>query len=130
MHVFPGAVKTNIARDMKGFMGLVVGGVFNVLGRWTFIAPEEVGERHLFFATSSMYESREGKEGPQGLQRIEGIEVARGTDGKVGSGVYSIQQNCESAGPEVEKLLARFRKDGLVEQVWAHTEGEYKRILG
>jgi NAD(P)-dependent dehydrogenase (short-subunit alcohol dehydrogenase family) len=123
LHIFPGAVKTNIARDMKGFMGLVVSGVFNFVGK--YVEPEEVGERHLFFATSAMYESSEEKE--NGILG-EGVSIARGTDGIVGSGVYSVQQNCESADVEVEKLLARFRKEGLVEKVWEHTEAEFKRI--
>lgn len=128
VHVFPGAVKSNIGRDVKGLVGLILTGVFSVLGRWIYVKPEEVGERHLFCATSSMYAPEDGE--GVGLKLVDGLKVAKGTNGKVGSGVYSTQQDCESAGPEVDKLLAGLRKEGLVEKVWAHTEGEYKRILG
>jgi hypothetical protein len=128
MHVFPGAVKTNIGRDMKGLIFFVLSGVFSVLSRWVCVKPEEVGERHLFCATSSMYAPEDGEE--VGLKLVDGVKAAKETNGKVGSGVYSTQQDCESAGPEVDRLLAGFRKEGLVEKVWAHTEDEYERILG
>ena len=128
IHGFPGAVKSNIARDLKGFPYLMITGVYKVVGRWVYIPEEEVGERHLFLATSSKYASL--KVEADGLELLNSVQVARGTDGNVGSGVYSIQQNCESAVPEVEKLLAGFRKEGIVEKVWAHTEAEFKRITG
>jgi hypothetical protein len=128
IHGFPGAVRSNIARDLKGVAYLMITGVYKVIGRWVFIPEEEVGERHLFLATSAMYKARDGA--ADGVKLGEGVSIARGVDGKVGSGVYSIQQNCESAVPEVEKLLAGFKKEGLVEKVWEHTEGEFKRITG
>ena len=56
--------------------------------------------------------------------------VARGTNGKIGSGVYSVDAQGESAGPEVEKLLANLRKEGLEEKVWKHIEDEFWRITG
>ena len=59
-----------------------------------------------------------------------GVQVARGTNGKSGSGVYSIDWDGESAGPKVEELLAKCRKEGVVEKVWEHTEEEYRRITG
>lgn len=126
IHGFPGAVKSNIARDLKGLPYLMITGVYKVIGRWVNVPVEECGERHLFLATSAKYASRRGE--ADGLALGEGVSVVRGTDGKVGSGVYSIQQNCESAVLEVETLLAGFRKEGLVEKVWKHTESEFKRI--
>jgi hypothetical protein len=121
-------VKSNIARYLKRVPYLMITGVYKVIGRWVYIPEEEVGERHLFLATSSKYPSL--KMEADGLKLVDGVQVARGIDGNVGSSVYSIRQNCESAAPEVEKLLAGLRKEGLVEKVWAHTEAEFKRITG
>jgi hypothetical protein len=125
LHVFPGAVKTNLGRTMGKVMGLIMSGVFNLMLTW--VEPEEVGERHLFFMTSGMYAPARGEAiGVMG----EGVERTKGTTGVVGSGVYSVQQNCESAEVKVENLLAEFRREGLVEKVWQHTESEFKRITG
>ena len=125
LHVFPGAVKTNIARDMKGLTGLILGGLFSITA--TYVKPEEVGERHLLYMTSGMYAPKEGD--AAGVM-VKGIEKARGTDGKVGSGVYSVQQDNESADVKVETLMAGLRDEGLMEKVWNHTESEFKRIVG
>ena len=48
----------------------------------------------------------------------------------MGSGVYSVTLAGESSGTKVEDLLARFRRDGLVETFWKHTEDEFRRITG
>lgn len=56
--------------------------------------------------------------------------IAIGTNGESGSGVYSVDLAGESSGPKVRELLAKFRKDGVVEQYWEHTEREFKRITG
>ena len=58
------------------------------------------------------------------------VAVARGTNGKSGSGVYSVDLDGENSGPKVEKLLADFRKEGLVEKFWKHTTEEFRRITG
>lgn len=58
------------------------------------------------------------------------VAVARGTDGKIGSGVYSVDLDGESSGFKVEELLAKFRKEGVVGKFWKHTEEEFKRITG
>ena len=125
LHVFPGAVKTNIGKTIPGLMGFVMRGAFGFMSN--LVDPEEVGERHLFYMTSGMYAPKKGD--ATGLI-IEGVRKTRGTDGETGSGVYSVQQNNESAEPEVEKLLRGMRRDLLVEKIWQHTEGEFKRILG
>lgn len=58
------------------------------------------------------------------------VTTARGTDGKPGSGVYSISNKCEVASPKVEELLATFRKDGTAEKVWDYFAADFKRITG
>ena len=37
-------------------------------------------------------------------------------------------ENGDSAGPKVEELLARFRKERMREKVWEHVIEEFKRI--
>lgn len=134
VHDFPGPVKSEIADDMKGVLAAVIRGLFSAFGRWIYIPNEECGERHLFLATSARYASRstgeKGKGSGDGVQLEDGVGVARGTDGNLGSGVYSVGSDGESATPKVEKLLAALRKDGMVEKVWEHSLGEFKRITG
>jgi hypothetical protein len=128
VHDFPGPVKSGIGRGATGAVMFIMKAVFTVLGPLFYIPNEESGERHLFFATSAMYPAGTGGEKAPGVPG--GVAVARGTNGEIGGGVYSINQNGESAGPKVEELLAKMRKEGVVEKLWKHTEGEYKRITG
>ena len=44
--------------------------------------------------------------------------------------MYSVDLEGESSGPKVQELLANFRKDGVVEKFWKHTEEEFRRITG
>jgi hypothetical protein len=56
--------------------------------------------------------------------------VSVGTNGKSGSGVYSINYDGEPPGPKVLRNLAKMRSEGMVEIVWKHTEDEFNRIFG
>ena len=58
------------------------------------------------------------------------MAVARGTNEEIGSGVYSVDLEGESSGPKVVELLANFRKEGVGENFWKHTEEEFRRITG
>lgn len=91
----------------------------------------ECGERQLFLATSARYgPARTSGETASGVQLVDGVAVARGTNGESGSGVYSVDSKGESSGPKVEQLLAKFREEGMVEQVMKNADDEYKRITG
>jgi len=116
VHVYPGTVKTPLLNYMSEEQrsGL------------TFVPLEECGERHLFLVTSARFPAKEG--GCDGVKIGEGEEVAVGTDGERGSGMYSVGPDCESASIEVRELLAGLRDKGLVDEVWQHTEEEFKRI--
>jgi len=130
IHAFPGPVKSGIARGTTGAVWFVIKAVFKVVGPLVYIPNQESGERHLFLATSARYPPGTGEDAAAGVPLAGEVAVARGTSGKVGSGVYSIDWDGESAGPKVEVLLAKFRKEGLVEKVWEHTEEEFRRITG
>ncbi len=58
-----------------------------------------------------MWGGDEGEGAPLG----DGLEVAGGTDGQSGSGMYSIGADGESAGIKVERLLAKLRDQGMGE---------------
>ena len=104
--------------------------VYAIIGPMVFIPNEESGERHLFVATSARYPASTGNDTAPGVPLVEGLTVARGTDGVTGSGMYSIDQNGESAGPHVEELLAKFRDEGMAGKVWDHIQEEFMRITG
>ncbi len=119
---------TNLGNDVKSAWMKVLMGVFRLLGPLVAIPFDEAGERQLFFATSARFAPRDGV--VVGVPLVEGVEVARGTDGKGGSGVYSISEDGESAGEGVERLLKGYREDGTLEKVWEGTEKEFTRICG
>ncbi|CAP80523.1 hypothetical protein E8E15_010843 [Penicillium rubens] len=129
---YPGAVKTGIGRESNTLMVWIMTMVLMIIGPLIYIPIRESGERHLFFATSAKYPPRvrldAAVEDSAGVPLSEGVEVATGTDGKVGSGVYSIHWSGEHAGPKVVKLLAGLREEGMAENVWQHTIGEFDRI--
>ena len=87
---------------------------------------EECGERHLYLVTSARYPPREAES--TAVRLGDSVEVAIGSNGEVGSGVYSVGSDCESASSEVRELLAGLREKGMVEDVWRHTELEFERI--
>ena len=76
------------------------------------------------------YPAHSDKDGASGVPLKGDVVVATGTDGDKGSGVYSVDLEGESSGSKVLDLLAGFRKEGLVERFWEHTEGEFRRIAG
>lgn len=128
IHNFPGAVKSGIARGTKGIFFGVIKLFLNVVGPLIFMPTVDAGERHVYLCTSAKYPAAKDTETTAGVPLANGLTVARGTDGKVGSGVYSIDVAGESAKPEIEQVLAQLRNEGAVERVWKNIEGEFSRI--
>ncbi|VTT69960.1 unnamed protein product [Fusarium fujikuroi] len=127
IHNFPGSVDTNLVRSGDGFMMQVMKYWFKVsmTVRRQWLPKEECGERHAWLCLTGRYPDKEGSE-----NGIKEGEVAVGTDGKRGSGVYSVDWDGESASGEVVKLLDGFKEEGLVEKVWKDQEKEFIRITG
>lgn len=135
IHAFPGSVKTNLIRGDEGPVMQVMKYVFKVTGflrSSSFTPLEEVGERHTFYCTSARFPPRigGGDQGTSGIALPSGVSVARGVDGEVGSGVYSVDTYGETADAAVEKLLANHERSGAAERMWAYTESEWKRVTG
>jgi hypothetical protein len=116
VHDYPGSVNTGLYRGMKG----------PPFDPQVSVPIEECGERHLYLATSARYPPREGES--TAVRLGDSVEVAMGSTGEVGTGVYSVGPDCESASSEARELLTGLREKGMVEEVWQHTELEFKRI--
>lgn len=130
IHSFPGPVRSGIARGTEGAIMFIVKAVFKVLGPMVYMPTVEAGERHVFLATSAKYPAGTNGDAASGVPLAGGVTVARGTNSGIGSGIYSVDSQGESAEPKVEELLAQFRKEGMIEKVWKHIEDEFKRITG
>lgn len=127
VHNFPGSVETDLIRPESGLMMQPLRWVFKIMFWGRFLSHDECGERHAYLCVSGMYPSK-GGDGGVGLD--EGLSVARGTDGRMGSGMYSIDGVGESASEAAIKVLQKHRGDGLVDKVWEHLGSEFKRITG
>ena len=121
VHNFPGAVESGIARGSIGGLMRVLKTIYAVLGPLVHIPLVEAGDRHLFLCTSARF-SNGSDDATAGVPLVDGLVLARGTDGQIGSGVYSIGANGESATPKVEKLLVQLRSQGMVKRVWENIE--------
>jgi hypothetical protein len=131
IHTVPGVVKGGIMRDAEGGFGLTaVIALSNLLMPMIQTPPKECGERHLFVATSAMYAPSGGAAVPVGVPLDGTLAVARGSNGEMGSGMYSVDNKGESAGPKVEKLLAEFRDNGTANRVWHYISMDFERITG
>ena len=128
MHDFPGAVKTSLFDRIEGILGVVMRAYIYLLGRWICVPIEESGERHLYLATSARYPP--ASDSGSGVPLGDGVDIACGTTGEVGSGVYSVGWDGASASPTVQKLSAGYRDNGIVEKIRRHTESEFEGITG
>ncbi|OKL63756.1 hypothetical protein UA08_00734 [Talaromyces atroroseus] len=128
VHDFPGHVRSNFGREMKGVLK-ALGKVYQVVSPLFSTPGEEVGERHLFYSTSNRYPAR--SRNPNVVVPLPiGVPVAKGFDGKLGSGVYSVDGGGDECGPSVVALLGDLCQKGTVEEVWKDVAGEFIRITG
>ncbi|KAF3771159.1 putative short-chain dehydrogenases/reductase [Cryphonectria parasitica EP155] len=129
VHDFPGAVKTAFGKDAKGRMA-VVRNIFNFIGHFVikYLPPETSGALQIYNATSSRFPPARG--GADGVPLSKGVKVARGIDGKLGSGVYSVNENCDDVSLEIDRHIAKAKADGAEESLWAHLTGEIQQHTG
>lgn len=129
VHDFPGTVNTSLFSRMEGVLGVVMRAYVYFMAPWICVPIEESGERHLYLATSAKFPpASAGSDGGSGVPLGDGVDTARGTTGEVGSGVYSVGWDGASASPTVEKLLAGYRGEGMVEEIGRHAESEFKQV--
>ncbi|KAJ9156210.1 putative Short-chain dehydrogenases/reductase [Pleurostoma richardsiae] len=130
VHDAPGVVKGGISRDAQGIRMAITLAISSLLRPLIETPPAECGQYHLFFATSARFTPREGAVDATGVPLEEGLDVAKGSDGQAGSGIYTIDNRGESAPPKVYQLLAEMRENGTAEKVWDYVSADFKRITG
>ncbi|OJJ42452.1 hypothetical protein ASPZODRAFT_170125 [Penicilliopsis zonata CBS 506.65] len=128
VHTVPGVVRGGITRDAES-NGLLIA-VFNLLMPFVATPAAECGERHVFLATSAVYPPSQGAGKGAGVVYPENSSPCRGSDGKAGSGMYTVDNKGEASPAKVERLLAGFRADGTATKVWEYIEADMKRITG
>ncbi|KAL4770690.1 hypothetical protein BDW60DRAFT_223786 [Aspergillus nidulans var. acristatus] len=121
VHSYPGTVDTPLTRRVMSSTGAAP---------MDWMNPTESGERHLYLLTSSRYP---GRNEDAGLAQLNGDgvsdpDVIRGTDGKLGSGVYAVGLDGECVSMETLGFLDTLRKREMVDLAWEHTVGEFERI--
>ncbi|KAI8628217.1 NAD(P)-binding protein [Xylariaceae sp. FL1651] len=119
IHNYPGTVRTRLLDYLPE----------DVLRTLVYMPVEESGERQLYMATSGRFPPATGMDAV-GVPLGEGLDLALGTTGRAGSGMYSVGSDCDSAPPAVRELLADMREKGLLQEVGRHTESEFRRIIG
>ncbi|KAL2173719.1 uncharacterized protein P884DRAFT_280723 [Thermothelomyces heterothallicus CBS 202.75] len=149
VHSSPGCVRTHLGREVRAAsaLGLVQVVLNKVVGPMVAVAPDEAGERQLYLATSGRFPparcggrarysggsgsggSGSGTAGVE-LREGDGVAVARGTDARVGSGVYSVDSEGEPQGVKAGETMRRLREADLVRRLWLHTVGEFVRVTG
>jgi hypothetical protein len=131
IHNAPGAVNTQLFNRISGIVGWAMRAYLWVVGWWVWLPIEECGERHCYLVTSGRFPpAKGGSECGASVELEAGDGVAKGTTGLVGSGVYSVGWDGESASAAVEKLLAGYRDEGTAEDILGHLESEFNRITG
>ncbi len=130
VHNYPGPVKTNFGKDVKGPAAAVGRGLFNLLGNiiFDYLSPAECGARQLYAATSARFAPATGY--AVGVPLPMHISKARGTDGRPGSGSYTINFDAENVSLDVDKHLAKAKADGAEDRLWTHILEEIKQARG
>ncbi len=144
VHSFPGFVRTSHGRNVRAASSSSVGllkAVMKVVGPIVAVPVAEAGERQLFFATSARFPARyvygAGMDvadtagvAPAPPAAVGGGVVAKGTDARIGSGVYSVNFDGEAQAEKVEDAVQMLRDEDLVRRLWLHTVGEFVRVTG
>ena len=129
VHVFPGVVVTNgygiLAEDFPAPLRWMFMQAALPVMKMVTTSLEEAGQRHLFHATSARYPPQEREQ--MGKQLPDGVLVAKGADGKEGSGCYLLGPDGETVGDG--KLLAEYRTREMGKKIWEHTLGVFERVV-
>jgi len=130
VHNFPGVIKSGITRGTSGVVLTALKAVVRIFGSLFYMPAEEAGDRHVFLSTSARYSAGEKDEAAGvPLSVAPDLSIARGTDGKLASGVYSINASGESAGEKVEDALASLRSRGMTGKVMDTINTDIEKAL-
>ncbi|CRG82998.1 hypothetical protein PISL3812_00346 [Talaromyces islandicus] len=129
IHTYPGFVDTGLGRSITGITGGVMKAAYLLMKPFHtkhYIPFEECGDRHVFLVTSSRYSTQPL---PQGVV-VDGLDTAVGSNGHIGSGVYTVDEVCESADARGQAQLEELRQNGVKEKVWQHLQDEFEDYGG
>lgn len=130
VHTYPGLVGTNIYTNS---FPAPLAAVYNY-GMWPLMYPfsvniDESGQRNLFHSTSMRYPANklQASSEAQDTALPDGLQVAVGSNGTVGSGAYLMNWKGEtSAGG---KKMQKLREQGVAQKVWEHTTNLLDRTV-
>ena len=131
LHIFPGLVMTKAIGDSftEGWalpLRLLWAYVVLPIAKLFAVTLSESGQRHLFHATSARYKPT-AKPGA-GVALQQGSTVAKGEDGKEGTGCYILNYDGEPTGDQ--KLFDEYRKKDMGKKIWQHNDEIFERVLG
>ncbi len=133
VHSYHGFVKTKLGYDVQGTMLDIARGIYDIIfpvvGMLLATSVDDAGERQIFLATSFKFPGA-GEMTSSGVSRPKGLAIAKGTNEKSESGVYSVTNGGEVAAAKTVQLLAQMRQQGLDKKVWSNIEEEFFRITG
>ena len=125
VHVFPGVVITPSYTDPTFPMWFKI--LWRVLGpfvrRFQAISPEESSSRTLVLGTSRFAARQATTGGPRAEKTAE---LAKGTDGRLGSGAYAVGSESEIVASKAD--YEKLRKEGFEGAVWDHTMRAFSDI--
>lgn len=130
VHVYPGLVGTNIYTNS---FPPPLAAVYNY-GMWPLMWPfsvniDESGQRHLFHSTSSRYPANKllAQSEPESPAIPDGLQVAVGSNGTIGSGAYLMNWKGETSA--AGKKMQALREQGVAQKVWEHTTNLLDRAV-
>ena len=127
VHEYPGWVKTGFFRSGRTVINLLGQLAYVLLGPW-MVPFAQSGERHLYIATSAAYPAAEGGKKAVEEEGRSVVQVARGSDGVVGSGSYLLNWDGGTTGKM--DVLSEHRERGVRGMVWEHTMKIFERVKG
>lgn len=131
IHNFPGAVESNLLRrESVGPVIATVAWLFSSAFRLFGMSHDECGERHAYLCSSAKFPAGAPVEGDTNGVALDGLGVATGTDGKTGSGTYSITEYAEGTPAATLTVLDGLRKQGSIDKIREYVEGDFIRITG
>lgn len=131
VHNFPGFVESGIWDGLEGLFGIIIRTIMSIIGRFSYMNPQECGERQIFFATSTLFPSAKVVGGPEnGVPLVAGTRPVMSINGEEGGGSYTVDQNGDAVADKVLKRLADYRTDGTQAIVWKNTFETFQKITG
>ena len=125
VHSYPGLVKTRQLTDWikSPWLKWLADWVLRPLLTPLSTAPEDVGNRCLYYLTSKQYPSLEGQRDPK---KADGIDVQPGVEVGPGQGAHLVY---EMSDPKEGKVMKTYREDGTREFVWEESLKTWEAAL-